>query len=212
MMNKKIILVGGGGHCKSVLDTLLLTNQYSEIGVVDLKEFLNKKVLSASVIGTDKDLPQLYKGGYKHAFVSLGSIGKTSRRINLYNTLEDIGFTIPNIIDPTAIISNDVQLGNGIFIGKKAVINAGATIHNGAIINTASIIEHDCIVGEFTHIAPGTVMCGNVQVGRETHIGANSVIKQQIKIGSHTMIGMGSIVLKDIGDSKEAFGSPCKEV
>lgn len=211
-MNKKILLVGGGGHCKSVLDTLLSTNQYSEIGVVDLKESLNKKVLSASIIGTDEDLPNLYKEGYKHAFVSLGSIGNPRRRINLYHLLEDIGFIIPNIIDPTAIISNDVKLGKGIFIGKKAVINAGAFIHDGAIINTAAIIEHDCIVGEFTHVAPGTVLCGHVQIGRETHIGANSVIKQQVNIGSNTMIGIGSVVLKDIGDSREAFGSPCKEV
>lgn len=209
-MNKKILLVGGGGHCKSVLDSLLNTNQYSEIGVIDKNELIGKKVLSVTIIGSDEDLTRLYREGYKYAFVTVGSIGDPNIRIKLFNTLENIGFKIPNIIDTSAILSDHVKLDNGIFVGKKAVINTGSYIRKGTIINTSTIIEHDCIIEEFSHIAPGAVLCGEVRVGVNTHIGANSVIRQQVSIGSNAMIGIGSVVLNNIENGMVAYGNPCK--
>jgi len=209
-MDKKILLIGGGGHCKSVLDSLFKTNQYSEISIIDRKENIGGEVLGIPIIGCDNDLLHFYKEGYHYAFVTVGSIGDSKLRIKLYKEIQEIGFEIPKIIDLTATVSNHAKVDNGVFVGKKAVINAGSFIRRGNIINTACIIEHDCIIGEFSHIGPGAVLCGEVQVGANTHIGARSVIKQQIKIGSNTIIGMGSVVLKDIEDNILAFGSPCK--
>jgi sugar O-acyltransferase (sialic acid O-acetyltransferase NeuD family) len=210
-MNKKILLVGGGGHCKSVLDSLLVLDQFSEIGIIDKKN-IGKDLLGIPVIGGDDDLAQLYYDGYKYAFVTVGSIGNPEIRRRLFNKLNEIGFTVPNIIDPSAVVSHHLNMETGIFVGKNAVINAGSTIHKGVIINTGATIEHDCCVGEFVHIAPGSVLSGGVQIGKNTHIGANCVIKQQIKIGSDSIVGMGSVVLKDIEDNIIAYGNPCRGV
>ncbi|MDD2476655.1 MAG: acetyltransferase, partial [Dysgonamonadaceae bacterium] len=209
---KKILLVGGGGHCKSVLDSLLELEQFSEIGILDKKEKMGEKILGVSVIGGDEDLPQLFTEGYKYAFVTVGGIGNSKLRIALFNKLSGIGFKIPNIIAPSAVVSSHVNLETGIFIGKNVVINAGSTIKKCAIINTGVIIEHDCFVGAFAHVASGSVLSGGVQIGENTHIGANSVIKQRLKIGSDSIIGMGSVVLKDMEDNIIAYGNPCKGV
>jgi len=211
-MSKKILLIGGGGHCRSVLDSLLKTTEYSEIGVIEKEENFGKEILGVPIIGCDADLSRLFQEGFTHAFVTVGSIGESKVRINLFTILENIGFEIPNIIDSTSVVSDHIKLDRGIFIGKNAVVNAGSNIQKGAIINTSTLIEHDCIIGEFAHVAPGSVLCGEVQIGAETHIGAKSVIKQQIKIGSKAVIGMGSVVLHDIGSNIIAFGHPCKEV
>jgi sugar O-acyltransferase (sialic acid O-acetyltransferase NeuD family) len=211
-MNKKLLLIGGGGHCKSVLDSILQSNEYSEIGIIDKNENDEGSILGIPIIGCDNDLSKLYHDGYHYAFVTVGSIGKPSLRIKLYKMLEAIGFEIPNIIDLTAIISNQVKLEKGIFIGKNVVVNVGTYIKDGSIINTGSTIEHDCIINQFCHIAPGSVLCGEVEIGENTHVGAGSVIRQQIKIGSNTIIGMGSVVLKDIKGNVVAYGNPCKEV
>lgn len=211
-MNKKILLIGGGGHCRSVLDSLLQKNEYSEISIIDKKENIGNHIWGVPIIGCDDSLYELYQNGYESAFVTVGSVGDPSIRIKLFNTIEEIGFEIPNIIDITAIVSNHVKLENGIFVGKNAVINGGTSIKKGTIINSGSVIEHDCVINQFSHIAPGTVLCGEVQVGANTHIGAGSVIKQQVKIGSNTVIGMGSVVLKDIEEHVLAYGNPCKEV
>ena len=210
-MSEKILLIGGGGHCKSVLDTLLETNQFSDIGIIDAKNKIGEKVFSVPIIGSDDQLSELYQKGYHYAFVTVGSVGNTQRRVSIFRNLKKIGCTIPNIIDPTATVSARTKMGEGIYVGKKSVINAGAIIHDGVIINTSSIVEHDCIIKEFAHISPGAVLCGGVQVGAHTHIGANSVVKQNVIIGSRVMIGMGSVVLKNFKDDVVAYGNPCRE-
>lgn len=211
-MNKKILLVGGGGHCKSVLDSLLLLNQFSEIGIIDVAENIGKKIMGVSIIGCDDNLVELFSRGYSFAFVTVGSIGNPMQRIKLFGNLVKIGFKMSNIIDPSATVSHFVKMESGIFIGKNAVVNSGSLINKCAIINSAAVVEHDCIIGEFVHIAPGAVLGGEVQIGANTHIGANSVIKQQIKIGSDSIIGMGSVVLKEIESNIIAYGNPCKVV
>jgi len=74
-----------------------------------------------------------------------------------------MGFIIPNIVDASAKVSKHSQIDKGVFIGKHVVVNAGAVIGQGAIINSGAIVEHDCEIGEFVHIAPGTVLCGGVK-------------------------------------------------
>ncbi|WP_129597527.1 acetyltransferase [Anaerophilus nitritogenes] len=211
-MSKKILLVGGGGHCKSVLDSLLELNQFKDIGIIDVKENIGKNILGISVIGCDDNLEKLFNDGYQYAFVTVGSIGNPNLRIKLFDMIEKIGFQIPNIIDPSAIVSAKARLEEGIFVGKRAVINAGSILHKGAIINTGAIIEHDCKISNFVHVAPGVVLSGEVSIGKNSHIGSNSVIKQQVNIGENTIIGMGSVVLKDIEYNVMAYGNPCKEV
>lgn len=213
LQSKKILLLGAGGHCMSVLDSLLALNLYTDIGIID-KTFKDEcsDILGVPIIGADDDLERLHKEGYKDAFITVGSLGDTSIRNKLYKTIKRIGFNIPNIIDESAMVSNFTTLGEGNYIGKNVAINGGTTIGNCTIINSSSNIEHECTIYDFVHISPGSILCGNVSIGANTHIGAGSVIKQGLIIGSDTMIGMGSVVLSNIRSNTIAFGNPCREV
>jgi sugar O-acyltransferase (sialic acid O-acetyltransferase NeuD family) len=208
----RLLLIGGGGHCSSVLDVLFETNFYDEIGIVDSEEKLGNKLLSKEYIGTDDDLNELFNEGYSSAFITVGSIGNPFLRKKLFNLIKEMGFNIPNIISKTAVVSNYAFLGNGIFIGKGSIVNVNASVGNGAIINTGSIVEHDCRIDNFVHLAPGVTLSGGVNIGENTHIGTNSTIIQEISIGKNTIIGAGSVVVKNIGDNCKAYGNPCKEV
>ncbi len=211
-MSKKILLVGGGGHCKSVLDTLVTLNEYDEIGIIDKDENIGQELLGVKVLGCDEDLQKLYNEGFKYAFVTVGSVGNPSLRIKIYNNLKKIGFIIPTIIDKSSIISKFANIEEGVFIGKGCVVNSSATIGKCAIINTSSVIEHDCYVGDFVHLSPSATLCGNVTIKESSHIGANAVVKQGVEIGEKSIIGMGSVVLKDVKNSVVAYGNPCCEV
>lgn len=211
-MNKKILLIGGGSHCKSVIDSLLELNSYSEIGIVDKQETVGSSIMGFPIVGCDDDLLDLHVKGYNYAFITLGSIGNPIIRIKLYNLLNEIGFIIPTIIDSSAKVSLNAKLEHGVFVGKLSIINADAQIKKCAIINSGAIVEHDCQIGAFVHIAPGAVLGGDVFVGENTHIGLNSTIKQQVHIGSNSVIGMGSVVLHNIQDKVVAYGNPCREV
>ncbi len=207
---KKLLLIGGGGHCRSVLDCVLSTKSYQQIGIIDNDS--SASALGITVIGNDNDLLRLNNEGWTDAFISVGSVGYTALRRRLYQMVKSIGFTVPSIIDPSAIIARDASVGEGVFIGKRTVVNTGSKIGNCAILNTGSIIEHDCIIGDFAHISPGTTLCGQVTVGDDSHVGAGSVVRQGIQIGGGSIVGAGSVVVKDIPDNVKAYGNPCKAV
>ena len=208
-LRKKLLLIGGGGHCKSVLDSAISTGFFDEIGIVD---YIGSSCLGISVIGTDEDIPKLIKEGWNCAVVTVGSVGNTGLRRRLFHMIQQLHLTLSTIIDPTAVIARETMIGKGCFIGKKAVVNAGSIIGSCAIINTGSIIEHDCRLGDFVHVSPGSALCGQVSVGSDTHIGAGSVIRQGVTIGKQTLIGAGSVVVKDIPDNVKAYGNPCRIV
>ena len=206
---KGILLIGGGGHCASVADTLLKLNIYNRIGIV-INEVSQPMFGTIPVVGCDEDLMRLHDQGYEDAFITVGSIGNIDLRRKLANLAIDIGFSIPCIVDPSAAVSDSASLERGVFVGKNAVINARSIIKDFAIINTAAVIEHDCKVGKFVHVSPSATLCGGVEVGADSHIGAASVIMQYLKIGSNSMVGMGSVVIKDVADNVTVFGNPAR--
>ena len=207
---KKILLIGGGGHCRSVIDTLLSSADYDEIGIIERTAGDYSPVRGIAVVGTDADLPRLHKEGWTDAFVTLGSVGHTEVRRRIASQLQETGFHMPTVIDRSAVIAGDVVIGDGTYVGKGAVINAGARIGNCAIINTGAILEHDCIVGSFAHVSTRAALCGQVRVGDDTHVGAGTVVRQVISIGCDALIGAGSVVVKDIPDGVTAYGNPCR--
>lgn len=207
---KKLLVFGAGGHCLSVIDSLD-KNSYSEIAALDLPENVGKQILGIKVVGCDNDAEKFFELGYTEAFITLGTIGNTLRRRYLYQEIKRIGFHIPNIIDPSAIVSSvNTTMGEGIFIGKGAIVNAGVEIGNCCILNTKSSIDHGSHIGEFVNVAPGSTISGDVTIESDTHIGTGSTVIQGIHIGEHTMIGAGSVVVKDIPSDVVAFGCPCK--
>ena len=207
-----IILIGGGGHCKSVIDSIRSTESYRIIGILDRPARLEEEIVGIKIIGTDADMNHYYRKGIKKAFLTVGSIGDPSLRQKLYQEAIEIGYKFPNIIDSSATISDAAILGTGNFVGKGVIINADTRIGDNCIINTGVIIEHDCTIESFCHIAPGTVLSGNVKIAENTHIGTNSTLIQNIQIGKNSIIGAGSVVIKNIGDNVKAYGNPCKKV
>ena len=209
---KKIILIGGGGHCKVVIESILSQKHYSIAGIIDLQKKAGKKTLGVPVIGEDSELSSFFKKGIRNCFIALGSAGKPGLRIKLYGLGKKIGFKFPNIIHPAANLSAFAILGEGNYVGPLAVINAGARLGNNCIINTASIVEHDCLISDFVHLAPAVALSGGVSVGAGTHVGIGSVVIQNVKIGKNSIIGAGSIVTGDIESNVIAFGNPAKKI
>lgn len=188
---KKIVLVGYGGHAKSVADCIERTREYEIVGYTDYRETEGAEY---EYLGTDDALKEIFRSGVSYAFVCVGYLGKGDLREKLYSMLTDIGFTVPVIADPSAIISDNVLVGAGTFIGKKAVINADARIGKMCIINTGAIIEHECMVGDFSHISVGTVLCGQVKIGKSAFVGANATVIQCMSVADNETVPAGKTV------------------
>lgn len=212
MSVKKLILLGAGGHCSSVLDSMDRT-LYADIAIIDAPKKVGQTVHGITVAGTDEELPDFYAKGYRQAFITLGSIGHPQRRINLYSKLKKIGFSLPAVIDQSSIISDcRTHIAEGVFIGKGAIINTGVQLGFCCIINSGVIIDHDCSIGAFCHLGPGASLSGDIKIGENSHIGTGSSIIQRVCIGHDTVIGAGSVVVDDIMANAVAFGNPCRVV
>ncbi len=204
-MTKNLILVGGGGHCKSVIEAAESAG-YNILGVLDTPENVGKQVLAYSVIGTDDDIPQYVD---KAEFViTVGFIKNPALRIKLYNKVKAAGGRLATIIASTAHVSKYAELGEGTVIMHHAFVNAGAKIGDNCIINTFVNIEHDAEVGNQCHISTGTMVNGECKIGENCFIGSQSVCANCIEIVSDIIVGAGSVVRKSIRVKGIYAGNP----
>lgn len=139
------------------------------------------------------------------------SVGNNTVRRNIYEHLAAKQLFPINAIHPSSVISPDAYISsNGVMIGAGVLINPLSQTGTGVICNTGCIIEHECIIGNFSHIGPGAILCGNIRVGAETFVGAGSVVREGITIGNKVIIGAGSVVVKNVPDNTTIMGCPAK--
>lgn len=188
---KDIVLVGFGGHAKSVADTIERTGQYNIVGYTDIKE--DAACNRYKYLGADAALKDIYESGVKCAAVGVGYVGKGDTRDKLYMMLKGIGFELPVIVDPSAIVSETAVIEEGAFIGKGAIANAEARIGKMCIINSKALVEHETVVGDYSHVAVGANLCGKVSLGDHVFVGAGAVVVQCVNVGAGAFIRAGEV-------------------
>ena len=205
MERKNLILVGGGGHCKSVIDVAESAG-YNILGILDTPENVGKDVLAYKVIGVDDDIPQYVDKA--EFMITVGFIKNPAVRIKLYNKVKEACGKLATIVASTAHVSKYATLGEGTIVMHHAFVNAGAQIGDNVILNTFTNIEHDAVVGNQCHISTGTMVNGDCRVGERVFIGSQSVLANGIEIGSDIVIGAGSVVRKTILEKGIYSGNP----
>ena len=195
MIANSLILVGGGGHCRSVIDVIESIGM-PILGILDKPEFVGTDVLGYPVIGTDDIIPSFAD---KCEFViTVGQIKDNSIRKRIAGKIESCGGRLATIIAEDAYVSRHASIGCGTVVMHKAVVNAGATVGKNCIINTMADIDHDALVGDFCHISTGVILNGASQVKNDSFIGSGSVVFQGVVIGSNSIIPAGSVVRDSI--------------
>lgn len=203
---RPLILIGGGGHCKSVIEVAESAG-YEIKGILDMPDEVGKEVLPGhKIIGTDDDIPQYVEEC--DFIITVGFIKNPALRIKLYNKVKAAGGRLATIIASTAHVSKYAELGEGTVIMHQAFVNAGAKIGDNCIINTFVNIEHDAEVGNQCHISTGTMVNGECKIGENCFIGSQSVCANCIEIASDIIVGAGSVVRKSIRVKGIYAGNP----
>lgn len=205
-MKRPLILIGGGGHCKSVIEVAESAG-YEIKGILDMPDEVGKEVLPGhKVIGTDDEIPQYVEEC--DFVITVGFIKNPALRIKLYNKVKAARGRLATIIASTAHVSKYAELGEGTVIMHQAFVNAGAKIGDNCIINTFVNIEHDAEVGNQCHISTGTMVNGECKIGENCFIGSQSVCANCIEIASDIIVGAGSVVRKSIRVKGIYAGNP----
>ena len=194
-MKEKIILIGGGGHCKACIDVIEQEGRFTIAGIVDISEKKQHNVLGYPVIGSDADLAELIKI-FPNVLITLGQIKSPVRRMELFNFLQQIGARFPVIKSPLAYVSSHASIGEGTIIMHQALINAGASLGANCIINTKALVEHDAVIEDHCHISTGAIVNGGVSIGSGSFFGSGAVSKEYTSIPSNSFIKANRLISK----------------
>ena len=214
-----MILIGGGGHCKSCIDVIQAEGRFDIAGIVESPGYLEKgsriqgndqengRVSGYPVIGTDDDLPELIME-YKNALITVGQIRNADIRIRLFNLVRSLGGVLPVIVSPNAYVSRSALIGAGTIVMHHAIVNTEATIGVNCILNTGSLVEHETSVGDHCHISTCAVLNGQCRVGNRTFVGSRAVLSNNTNIGDDTVVSAGSIVMHSLVQPGTYTGNP----
>jgi UDP-perosamine 4-acetyltransferase len=202
-----VIVIGGGGHAKVLVSTLLLCRR-SILGFVDLNPAA-LPLLGIRCLGADAAV-LLHAPGDVRLVNGVGSAASTAKRQDVYDRFTREGYYFATVIHPSAVIASEVQIEDGAQIMAGVILQSGSSVGANAIVNTGAIIDHDCVVGAHAHIAPRAVLSGGVRVGSGAHIGTGACIIQRVSIGAASVVGAGAVVIKDVPPGITTVGVPAK--
>lgn len=210
-MAHSLIILGAGGHARVLMDALILQKQ-KILGLTDnAPEKIGQKILDCPILGTDQIILN-YSPEKIRLVNALGSINAMVLRQQIFERYKKLGYSFQSVIHPSAIISAQANLGEGVQIMAGAVIQTACKIGENSIINTKSSLDHDCQIGDHVHVAPGVTLCGGVIVNELAYIGAGTTVIQCLNIGPSAQIAAGSLVIKDIPGNTKVLGSPAREI
>ncbi len=208
---KPVVVIGAGGHALVVADALVVAG-VEVLGFTDAdasKRHL--RLCGLPVLGEDAAVLAGYGPDAVLLANGIGGIKNTDVRRLLQTRLEAQGWHFVTVKHPSAIVSPNAHIGDGVQLLAGSIIQPAAVIGSGSIVNTGAIVEHDARVGDYVHIAPRALLCGFVKVGSCSHIGAGAVVRQSVQLGRNTLVGAGAVVVRDFGDNSRLLGVPAQQ-
>ena len=206
MKNKKLHILGAGGHSKMAID-IAIDVGFSEICIhddlVDIIDFYQKIPIEGTIESFIEECSE-------NTLVFIG-IGDNLLRSKLFKRLKEKSCVFPTLKHPSAIVNKHAAIDEGSIIMPNATVNLNVRIGKCGIINTNSVLDHDSKLGDFVHISPGVNIAGNVAIEDYSWLGIGATVINNIHIGKYSIVGAGSVVINDIRDNVTVFGIPAKE-
>jgi UDP-perosamine 4-acetyltransferase len=203
-----ILILGGGGHAKGIVESLRLTHPETTLAIIDPGLAPGATVIGVAVLGGDAILGEATVRGFDRFVVGLGGIGDNRPRAALFERACGAGLAPVAAVHPAAMVAGSATIAPGAQVLMGAIIAAEARIERNAIINSGAIVEHDCRVGEHAHVATGAVLAGTVTVGAYAHIGASAVVRQGLSVGAEAVVGAGAVVTRPVPPRVTIVGVP----
>jgi sugar O-acyltransferase (sialic acid O-acetyltransferase NeuD family) len=193
-----LIIFGGGGHGKAVIDLVRAMGTYRIVGVFDDGLPAGSEVLGVPVLGGASDLSEWHNRGIRLAANAVGGIGNVAVRLKIFEILANAGFVCPALVHPSAVIERSATLEAGVQVLPQAYVGSAARVGFGTVINAGAVISHDCVLGRVVNLSPGATLAGNVRVDDHAQIGMRATVNLQITVGEGALLGNGCTVKANV--------------
>lgn len=188
MAPEKLLIVGAGGHGRSVAEAAMLSGQYMVVGFVDDAAASVSQILDIPVLGTTTDL-----GVYRtHASKVIVAIGNNALREKLMFTLAQADFEWATVIHPRAIVSPRAHIGAGSAVMAGAIVGTEAHLGCGVIVNCGAVVDHHAQVHDFGHLGVSSCMAGGAQLGRGAWMQAGCALGYGVEVPSGAVLSPGT--------------------
>ncbi len=193
-MGGKIILIGAGGHCVSIIDVIEQESKHEIFGILDPNKEIGEKILGYQVLGGDDLITEFLTEDFLFC-LAVGQIKSSGLKRKLASMLPID--RCPNIVSPLAYISKHAKIGFGNHIMHNVVINADTKIGNFNILNTKSNVEHGVEIGDCNHISTGAMINGDCKLGSDIFIGSNATLSHRVNLSSNQIISAGTFLNRE---------------
>jgi sugar O-acyltransferase (sialic acid O-acetyltransferase NeuD family) len=200
-----LVLIGGGGHCRSCIDVIESTTSYEVFGIVGEIDGEKMPVLGYPVLGTDEALVGLLQD-CPMALITVGQIKTPELRKRLYHLVQDLGGSFPVVVSPQAYVSRRAEVGVGTIVMHGATLNVGVSVGINCIINSQALVEHDAEIGSHSHVSTGARVNGGASIGEGTFLGSGAVVNQGITVGNNCIIASGAVIRSDVPEGTQVRG------
>lgn len=191
MKKEQLILIGGGGHCRSCIEVIESEGHYEIVGILDNHLSENDRLFNYPVLGGDDKIAQ-YAGSCEF-LITVGQIGLPAVRRKIADLIHEAGGVMATVVAKTAVVSEYARIGKGTIIMHHAIVNAGAVVGINGIINSRALVEHDCVIGDYCHISTGALINGGVRIGDDSFIGSGAVVVHEAVIESGGFVKAASL-------------------
>lgn len=184
---KRLVVIGAGGHGRSVAEAAAASGEYTITGFLDDAHLELTQVWSIPVLGALGE----YARWHEEADFVVVAIGNNRLRQRLTEELQAAGFVLATIIHPRAVVSPTASIGAGCTIMAGAIIGTEACVGEGVIVNAGAIVDHHAKVGDFGHLGVRAAMAGGSVLGHGAWMQAGAALGYGVTIPEHVVLQPG---------------------
>jgi sugar O-acyltransferase (sialic acid O-acetyltransferase NeuD family) len=202
LLPKGLLILGFGGHARSVADVALACG-IQQLQFVDLNAYPGESFLGFSVLNA-------WQGALPSDWQAFPAAGDNACRRQQCEEIIQRGWPLATLLSPTATRGVGSQIAPGTLLAHHAHVGPMASIGMGCIINTSAIVEHEVIVGNYSHVSIGARIAGRSKVGSNVFIGAGATVIDRIQVEDNIILGAGGCAIHNLSQNRTYVGVPAK--
>ena len=187
-MSKTLLVLGAGGHGKSVAEAALLSGEWERVVFLDDAWPAVSAALGFDVVGKVADIAR-HSGNCQGAIAAVGNNAVRKQWVAL---IEQAGVDLVSVVHPKAWVSPSAMLGQGTAVMAGGVVGTVSVVGKAAIVNSNATVDHDVVMEDYSHIGVGVHLAGGVKLGAEAWLQAGSCCGYNVVVEAGFVGGPGT--------------------